>query len=827
MKKIIQRVGILFLIFMIGIVIYFFNDQKQVKQETTVYSDLGEATLPVVYTEYEGMKINCLRGYMQEMGNKAARETISVLPESRLLNLQIKEYGNTITGIQYEIRNLEMDRLIERTEIKDWQSQDGITTAVLPIQNLIEKNEDYLLNLTVHTAEQEIHYYTRIMWTDNTYALDMLKFADNFSRKTMDYDTARELVIYLETDNKEDNSSLGHVNIRSSFNHLTWDGLDVEMEGEPELILKEFDGIMGQLQVKYRVRINEDDGSSSIVLTEDNYALRWNEQRIYLMNYERYADQLFTGESESFSGKRIVLGISNTENVCSKKSANSRYLAFTVNGNLWCYDQKEKIMTCVFSFLSQEDDGVRSGYDHHGVKILSVGDDGTIDFLVYGYMNRGTYEGKSGVACCRYEGESGKAEERFFIPAADSYASIEKSIQRLSYLNENQMIYLMLGGGVYGIDLNSNETLVVAQGLTEGSFAVSSDGSRFAWQEGQSLYNSKRIHVMDFDTAQKQEITGANGDYVRVLGFVGDDLIYGFAKPEDSWIVNGRMREMPLYAMYIADNQMNIESEYRKEGIYIGDVVTGDGRIHLKQYGSMGEDQYLYLGEDTIVCNQKVEEEPLKGIGWFASQGKGRQYFVKADFDIRGNEVKRRIPEAFSYENTSMLELGTVQASDMAGEQIFHAYSGGRYLGASRSFSKAVQMAYDKMGYVTDGNQHILWDRINRRPARNIKAPGEAAAKLLKNLDSFGEGGMYQDENLAVIDGGGCSLNQMLYFIDKGIPVVAYIGSGQYVLLSGYDSYNVTIFNPTTQESQKMGLTDAAVYFEGLQNDFVCGILVE
>ncbi len=136
-------------------------------------------------------------------------------------------------------------------------------------------------------------------------------------------------------------------------------------------------------------------------------------------------------------------------------------------------------------------------------------------------------------------------------------------------------------------------------------------------------------------------------------------------------------------------------------------------------------------------------------------------------------------------------------------------------------------MAYDKMGYVTDGNQHILWDRINRRPARNIKAPLEAAAGLLKNLNSFGEGGMYQDEKLTVIDGGGCSLNQMLYFIDKGIPVVAYTGPGQYVLLSAYDSYNVTIFDPATQESQKMGLTDAAAYFEGLQNDFVCGILAE
>lgn len=73
-------------------------------------------------------------------------------------------------------------------------------------------------------------------------------------------------------------------------------------------------------------------------------------------------------------------------------------------------------------------------------------------------------------------------------------------------------------------------------GLTKGSFAVSGDGSRIAWQDGASLYESEKVHVMDFNTAQKQEITGFEGDYVRVLGFVGNDLIYGFSNSGDKWM---------------------------------------------------------------------------------------------------------------------------------------------------------------------------------------------------------------------------------------------------------------------------------------------------
>lgn len=824
MKTAIKRIGILFLIFMIGIVVYFMNARNAMEKKTAVYSNLEEPSLPVVYAVYDGKEINDMHGFLEDMGNKAAREQITVLPVDRMLKLHIAEYGNTITGIRYEIRNLAMDRLIERTEINDWSSENGVTAVTFPIQNLIEKGEDYLLSIQVDTAEKQINYYTRIMWVENTYVADMLELAENFTRKSLDYNEARELVTYLETNDREDNSSLGHVNIRSSFNHLTWDGLAVEMEGEPEIRVKEFDGIMGQLQVKYKVKITDEKGAETLVDTEDNYAMRWNEQRIYLMNYERYADELFTGKAQNYQGKRILLGISNEENIRSKKSPNGHNIAFTVNNNLWNYNQDDKKNVCIFSFGSEKDDGIRSGYNSHGIKILSVENDGTVNFLVYGYMNRGRYEGRMGVVCYSYSRENDTVEEKFFIPSSESYERMQKEVEGLSYLNSNGMIYLMLGGGVYGVDLKSNEFLVVAQGLVEGSFAVSSDGSRFAWQEGDSLYQSGRIHVMDFQTAEKQEIDGKEGDYVRVLGFVGNDLIYGFGKEKDSWVVNGRRKGLPMYAMYIADNQMNVQSEYRKDGIFIGDVMAEDGRIHLKRYTKEGEGQYRYLDEDTIVCNRKEGADPLQGIGWFASSEKGKVYFVQTDTELKASSVKTSVPKTFSYENTSMLEMRGQKADD---SQVFYAYSGGRYLGAFRSFSKAVAAAYDRMGYVTDADQRTLWDRINRRASRAIKSPAEAAGNMVKYLDSFGKNAICREDDITVIDAGGCSLNQMFYFIDKGIPVAAYTSYGQYLLISGYDQYNVTLYDPAAQETWKMGIADAGAYFDSFQNDFVCGIVTK
>ncbi len=827
MKKIIRNGAILFFIFIAAVVIYFIGARNTMERETTIYSSMDEPSLPVVYAKAGNKEINGLRGYLQDMGNAAARDSIFVLPEDREFSIRIAEYGNTITGISYEIRNLSLDRLIERTELENWESIDGSTRVALPIQNLLTRDETYLLCLTVDTGERNVYYYTRIMWASNgTYAQDMINLADTFTRKSLDYQQAQDLTPYLETNSAEDNSSLGYVTLRANFNHFTWDGLDVQMEGEPQITLKEYDGIMGQVQVNYKVRIREEDGTESLVRAEDNFTMKWNEQRIYMMNYERRANEIFSGEDPSFSKSQILLGIQDGEQLSSMKSQQGSYIAFTVNGNLWCYDKKENKLSCVFSFLSEEDDGVRSSFNQHGIKILNISDSGSLDFLVYGYMNRGKYEGCTGVVFYRFDWESNTVQERFFIPENESFEKIRADVQRLSYVSPNEMIYLMLGGSVYGIDLKSNESLVVAQGLSEGSFAVSGDGSRFAWQEGGTFYGAEVVHVIDFNTAQKQEISGNQGEYVRVLGFVGNDLIYGLANSEDFWISNGRTKGLPMYVMYIVNSQMEIESEYRRDNLYVSDVNVEDGRIHLTCCVKLADNTYMYQGDDTIVSNRKMETESDREISWLNSQEKGRVYYIETNSEINAAQLQVLSPQAFSYENTSKLEIVSSGARAEEDSLVFYAYGGGHYLGASRDFQTAVNLAYDKMGLVTDENQHILWDRVNRQNIRNISSPEEKASKITRYLESF-DGSQVTADGIFLIDAEGCSLSQVLYFIDKGIPAVAYIETGKYVLLTGFDQYNVTLYDPETRESWKMGLGDGETYFRSLQNDFICAVEAE
>ena len=49
----------------------------------------------------------------------------------------------------------------------------------------------------------------------------------------------------------------------------------------------------------------------------------------------------------------------------------------------------------MFSFRGYEGIDSRENYGEHDIKIVGVDEVGSVDYIVYGYMNRGIHEGKS------------------------------------------------------------------------------------------------------------------------------------------------------------------------------------------------------------------------------------------------------------------------------------------------------------------------------------------------------------------------------------------------------------------------------------------------
>lgn len=825
MSKLMKKISILAGIFVAAAGIYFILAQSTVDKADTVYTTMDEASLPVVYTDMFGLETNRMPGYLQEMEQKAARDSLTILPADRQLKLRIANYGTSIQSIQYEIRSMDLSRLVEKTEVTDWSEEENGAFVNLPIQNLLTKDKEYFLHLTLKTERYaEIHYYTRILEESTSFGKDMVNFARDFSMKTLDSEQAQTLVTYLETNSTADNSSLGNVTIRSSFSQLTWAGLKMQLDGDMQVTLKELDGIMGQVLVRYNLTRESEEGITEVYDVMDHYTLKYNTERLYLMDFQRTANQVFEGGRELYSGKRILLGVGNDDVVSVKASSNSRFLAYTFNRDLWSFDQTDGKAVRVFSFRSKDDSSGRSSYDQHNIQLVSVSDTGDIYFLVYGYMNRGKHEGYTGVSLARYDQTTGAVEEKFFVPVRDTYESIRQDVEQLVYLSSSDMLYLFIDQAVYGIDLTSNEYMVVADALETGNYSISEDKSRLAWQEGQKLYESQKLHVLNLETGQKQEITADDGSYLRTLGFVRGDFVYGLANPNDLWVVNGRVETLPMYALEIVDENLEQETRYEKAGIYLADVQVEDTRVHMSRLVKAEAGGFLKQDEDTIVCNTAAEEDKMEGIGWYASEVRRKLYFIQLDNDIKtGKNIKITAPKKITYDMSENLEL---KANQVPQGMTFYAYGGGHLLGSSKDFAEVVSMAYDKMGYVVDDRQRIVWNRVSRSPARTIRDPQSAAYNITKHLAEFTGNKDFGDGKL-VLDARGCMLSQMLYFIDEGIPVIAYTEENRYMLLYGFDQYNISLLDPSTGQFSKMGLNDAGEYFARYGNDFISAVTVD
>ena len=356
MKKNLKKILILLILFVLAAAGYFTWSWMQLREDGAVYTSIEDANLPVAYVNILGRRMNELDGFVEDSQKAAGRGDLTLLPADRKLSVTIDKLDSQITGMQYEIRSLDGERLVERTTLDHWEQSGEEVSAELPIQNLLTEESEYRLTIAIATEKHPaIYFYTRVMWQQESRVQEMVDLAVSFSEKTFDYDSARELTTYLETDPNADNSSLGHVTLKSDFSQLTWKGLSMERVSEPEIHLRELQGIIGTIDLKYVVSEMKDGKAAAYYDVIESFTMKLGAQRIYMMNYDRRADQIFTGESSAYSGDRIQLGVSDAEDLQSMQDEAGKYRAFVANRALWIYDTGKKESTKVYTALKKND----------------------------------------------------------------------------------------------------------------------------------------------------------------------------------------------------------------------------------------------------------------------------------------------------------------------------------------------------------------------------------------------------------------------------------------------------------------------------------------
>lgn len=808
---------------------------------TDITMEMSPASFPLVYVNYEGEHINCLHGYSNEMDVSFMRDTVTPLGEDRNISLYIDKFNNDITSVAFEVRSTDGQRLIENSDIYNYKEKDAGISADIVIKDLIEKDTEYEFIVILGTASgKTIRYYTRIIQRSENHAREEIRFAKDFHEKTFDKEAAKDLTKYLETDETGDNTSYSYVNIHSSFSQLTWGDLEVERITEPQIYVTEFFSQTMRLKMVYYVRVTTSEGERKCRV-EEFYRLHYGTQRIYLLDYERTMNEVFEINIQAFNKNKLDLGIRNAD-VEMMESEDGGIFAFVSENRLFCYNSSSNRFSQLFGFYGEGNEDERTYYDQNNIRILNVDETGNVQFMVYGYMNRGTHEGNMGIVVYFYNSVLNTIEEEVFIPYDKSFAVLHSDLEQLSYLNSSNELFLYLDGSIFCINLDENAYETVAENLQQGSLKVSESNRMAVWPEGTDLNRSTSLAFMNLNSGSISSIEAGNGNYIRPLGFMEEDLIYGLIRVSDIYTDNAGSVFMPMFCVKICSGTDNsITMNYEKSGIYITNIQIADNQINLERVTRNEEGTYIATSADQIMSTE-TDLEGENVVEVVATEAREKIVQIAAKGTIATKSLKFMTPKEVMYEGGHEMILSYPEQT----EEKYYVYGADGINGVYSSASEAVSAAESTAGIVINEVGDYVWVKGNRATRNQIMkikgaAVDEENSSLAVCLDTMlaAEGitrnSQYmldqgqsvlsileeQMPEAQILDLGGCSLDSVLYYVDRDIPVLAIMQDRSAVLIIGFNELNTVIMDPATGTIYKKGMNDSTEWFQNNGNQFI------
>ena len=806
MRQLKYRIPILILLFAAALAGFFYRSQKTGDVSVQAVSTaLGSPRLPVILADSCGKQIDAMRGCRSASAEDPAAEALIILPEDRKLTLEIEDGSLHLKGIRYEVRSADAKDLIERKEAAERTETERGLAVTLPIDNIVRPGSEYQLEIILSTAELgDVYYYARVAMDETGRAAEMLALAEEFSLRNFDYETARENTAFIETDETGDNTTLGYVNLKSNYNQLTYGKLELQPVGEADLRLLEYNGSMGVVRRSFTAEGKDaEDRAVRFRICED-FVMRRGPERLYMMDYTRRMHEIFLGGKNCFQGGKMILGVSEDDVLQSVRSAEGRCTAFVTAGDLWLADGNRNRCVRVFGFRDSAAPDLRCDYEKYRVRILRCTDDGDLLFLAGGYMNRGEHEGETGLCLMRYESAANTVTEVTFIPCAMCADDLIRDMDTLAVCGGNGMVYFKLGSAFYGLDPESNEYLVVSSGLREGSYAVNALQKDIAWQDTPDQFGASVIHLMNLDTGAKKELSSGEGQILKPVGYIDRDLAVGIAESGNVWEINGTGRELPFTAVEIVDDSLVSQEHYEESGYCISDVAVLDSRIHLSRVRKTGEHSFFAAGSDTIVCN--VPSEPLPAVASENTELREKTYVIPFPQGFSGKNVRVISSAAVNTAGAAHLSL-----PDQGGiRQKYTAYGRGKLIGIYSSAGDAVNAAYREMGYVRH-NGRMFYCRAATSAIRTLRNPDTAAGQLTAAREAGTAEDLY-----------GADLRCALYFVSRGMPVLAGTASAGPVVIYAYDQAAISVYRIEDGSYTRVSRSDAENLFAECRNDFCC-----
>lgn len=816
-KKIAVRVGVLTAVFIAAVIVFSYLTNRG---NTDMSADMGGATLPRISFMTEGYEINSLPGYKSDMLLTTMRDTVTPVTDYKL-TMKLDRYDAEVEKAGWEVYTLNGEECLQSGEVKEIGE-----TAELRFRAEDVLNEERVLKVTLYLEDEEIYYYTRIVDAADNHYNTCLDYAKEFHESALSKATSDSFVSALESNSEGDNTTFRHVTIHSDLSHVTWGELKPDVTGDVRWEIKECNPTYTSIQLRYDVRCpGYKQDPEALYSVKEFFRIRIVGEKKYLLDYDRTMEQRFDGGEGSLDQKGVLLGVADTD-LEYQNNSEGNIVSFVQNKELWSYNKEEDKLSLVFSFADAESADIRNLYDRHEIHIISVDKKGNTIFTVSGYMNRGVHEGMNGVAVYSFHAEKNSVEEKAFVPSQKGYYVMKEDLGKHVYFSsKNEILYVMMDGTLYSVDMKEDTREVLVRGLEAGQYVVSDDGHLMAYQNmGGRFDECQKLTVLNLKNGKSFEVTSEGEEYLKPIGFIRDDFAYGTLRAADAGQTVTGEAVIPMYRVEIVNQKQEVVKTYQADQVYILGGYVDENMLTLERFSKNGK-IYSKLPSDYITNNEEKKESNI-ALETYSDEVRGTVVRLRFADGISDADAKLLKPKQVLFDRPQTISF---DESRTLGK--YYVFALGELQGVYDHAGLAVKRADSVYGVAVSSRQAYLWERGNRPNQYEVEgieafraeegqSTMEACMKQILTKEGkeadFAEAvknGTAPEQILATYVGGegldlsGCTTEEILYTISRETPVIAVLGENRAVLLIGYNKTNVAYLDPS--DGQRYSVTFA------------------
>ncbi len=379
-------------------------------------------------------------------------------------------------------------------------------------------------------------------------------------------------------------------------------------------------------------------------------------------------------------------------------------------------------------------------------------------------------------------------------------------------MNEKGELYLMLEDSIYLLNPTLGRMSVAWTGLSSESCAASSDGI-LVIAEGSSDYGGSYLRIVNLNT-DKETILQEDGYYVKPLGFVEGDFVYGLVDVSLITADSNGVIQAPMSMLRILDSDLNEVKTYEKSGCYVSSISISGGTvtINLEQAVANGE----YTDYEVVETEYLIHNSGTENSGVYLSTAKDSVLGVQ-------NWLKLGISDSYVpiAQSARYLAPGYDITKEYTGteevELYYYVYTKGHLAASFTTIQEAIDYGNTYAGTVMTSHKQVLWQRAGRANIWDLSVSSigkteedSLNAVLLEVIADYEGWELSEDIDASlslleamteylpveVIDLTGVAMTDVLHFVYRDRLVAGKISDDVYALIIAYDSSRVKLANP-------------------------------